>query len=49
VACLGALGQEDCLRLLVTEQVSHIGLSVHSLPVTVPVTFALGDAAILCW
>ena len=41
------LGREECFDLLRTQPVARLGLSVHALPVIVPVNFAVHDDQIV--
>lgn len=41
------LGRDECLDLLRTQPVARLGLSIHALPVIVPVNFVVDDDQIV--
>ena len=47
VSRLEPLSEEECLRLLPTQPVGRIGITVHALPAVLPVNFALLEDAIV--
>lgn len=44
---LGLIDEPTCLRLLGQERLGRLGLSVRSLPVILPVNFAVHDSAVI--
>lgn len=44
---LEPLSEEECIRLLATQPVGRIGITVHALPAVLPVNFTLLDGAVV--
>jgi hypothetical protein len=43
----GEISQEECLHLLDLSRVGRIGVSVHALPVVLPVNYVMHDGAVV--
>lgn len=46
---LVAIGDEECRRLLATETLGRVGLSVNALPVILPVNYRMVDGKVAFW
>lgn len=44
---LGIIDEPSCLRLLCQERIGRLGISVHSLPVILPVNYAVAGSTVL--